>query len=62
MRGWQVPAYPLPASRQDTTIQRILIRHGFSRDMARLLAGDIERSAATLSHGSRATQSGFHHT
>jgi glutamate decarboxylase len=62
MRGWQVPAYPLPANRQDTTVQRILIRHGFSRDMARLLVTDIERSAASLSHGSPEPQPAFHHT
>jgi glutamate decarboxylase len=62
MRGWQVPAYPLPANRQDTTVQRILIRHGFSREMARLLVTDIERSAAALSRGSRSPQPGFHHT
>jgi glutamate decarboxylase len=62
VRGWQVPAYPLPANRQDTTVQRILIRHGFSREMARLLARDIERSVADLSRGSRASQPAFHHT
>ena len=47
-RGWQVPAYPLPANRQDTTVQQILIRHGFSREMARLMVRDIERGVATL--------------
>jgi len=62
VRGWQVPAYPLPANRQDTIVQRILIRHGFSREMARLLVRDIERSVAALSDGSRAPQPAFHHT
>jgi glutamate decarboxylase len=61
-RGWQVPSYPLPAGRQDTTVQRILIRHGFSRDMARFLVRDIERSVAALSSGSRAPHAAFHHT
>ena len=32
--GWQVPAYTLPANRQDLAVQRILVRHDFSRDMA----------------------------
>jgi glutamate decarboxylase len=32
--GWQVPAYTLPADRQDLAVQRILVRHDFSRDMA----------------------------
>lgn len=44
MRGWQIASYPLPPERQQTTVQRILIRHGVSRDMATLLARDI-RSA-----------------
>ena len=28
-RGWQVPAYSLPANDQDTVVQRILVRQGF---------------------------------
>jgi len=46
MRGWQIASYPLPANRQDTVVQRILIRHGVSRDMAALLADDIRRAVA----------------
>jgi glutamate decarboxylase len=44
MRGWQIASYPLPADRQETVVQRILIRHGVSRDMASLLAEDIRRA------------------
>lgn len=44
MRGWQVPAYTLPSKMEDIVIQRILVRHGFSRDMADLLIDDIVRS------------------
>jgi glutamate decarboxylase len=44
MRGWQIASYPLPPNRQDTVVQRILIRNGVSRDMASLLAGDIHRA------------------
>ncbi len=43
-RGWQVPAYTLPADREDLAIQRILVRHGFSRDLADLLLEDMARS------------------
>jgi glutamate decarboxylase len=46
--GWLVPAYTLPANLQEVAIQRILVRHGFSRDMAELLLGDMRRSLATL--------------
>jgi glutamate decarboxylase len=40
-RGWQVPAYSMPVNREDLVIQRILVRHGVSRDLGDLLIGDI---------------------
>lgn len=43
-RGWQVPAYSLPADREDLVIQRILVRHGVSYDLATLLLDDIKRA------------------
>jgi len=43
-RGWQVPAYSMPANRQDLVIQRILVRHGVSRDLGDLLLNDMQRS------------------
>jgi len=42
-RGWQVPAYSLPANAEEIVIQRILVRHGVSRDLASLLVDDIHR-------------------
>ena len=36
-RGWQVPAYALPADCKDQVIQRILVRHGVSLDLGMLL-------------------------
>ncbi|MEO8106393.1 MAG: glutamate decarboxylase [Actinomycetes bacterium] len=39
-KGWQVPAYTMPANREDMAVQRILVRHGFSRDLAGLLMDD----------------------
>ena len=45
-RGWQVPAYSMPANRQDMVVMRILVRHGFSRDMADLLLDDFKRCMA----------------
>jgi len=61
MRGWQVPSYPLPANRQDTVIQRILIRHGMSRDMTGLFVADLEAGVKTLTGGPRPSRPGFHH-
>ena len=43
-RGWLVPAYSMPAHREDLVIQRILIRHGMSMDLAQLLLEDIRRA------------------
>ena len=44
VRGWQVPAYALPANIEDQVVQRILVRHGFSRDLADLLLEDYQRA------------------
>ena len=48
IRGWQIASYPLPANRQATVVQRILVRHGVSRDLAALLLEEIKRSLAHL--------------
>jgi glutamate decarboxylase len=45
-RGWQVPAYSMPANRPDLVVQRVLVRHGVSRDLASLLIDDIKRCLA----------------
>ena len=34
----------MPANREDLVIQRILVRHGVSRDLGDLLLGDMVRS------------------
>ena len=47
-RGWQVPAYSMPPNREDLVVQRILVRHGVSRDLGDILLEDIGRSLATL--------------
>ncbi|MFJ8079454.1 glutamate decarboxylase [Streptomyces sp. NPDC096205] len=63
-RGWQVPAYPLPAGRQDTVVARVLVRHGIGYDKVALLADDIRAAVARLTEapGPHVTeQPGFHH-
>jgi len=42
-RGWQVPAYRMPANRQDLIVQRIVVRNGFTNDLADMLLRDIRR-------------------
>jgi glutamate decarboxylase len=41
-RGWLVPAYSMPPDREDLVIQRILIRHGFTREMADTLLVEMQ--------------------
>jgi glutamate/tyrosine decarboxylase-like PLP-dependent enzyme len=43
-RRWQVPAYSLPAHLSDVDVQRILVRHGVSRDLGSLLLADMKRA------------------
>ncbi len=43
-RGWQVPAYSLPANVENIVVQRILVKRGFSLNMAILLMEDINRT------------------
>jgi len=47
-RGWLVPAYTLPPDQQDVTVQRIIVRHGLSIDMADLLLKDLRMALAKL--------------
>ena len=42
-RGWQVPAYTFPANREDLAVLRIVVRNGFSHDLAALFLADLER-------------------
>lgn len=48
MRGWQVPAFSLPANVQDIVVMRVMVRQGFTMDMATLLVGDMKRAICHL--------------
>ena len=43
-RGWLVPAYRMPKNREDLVVQRIVVKNGFSLDMADMLLKDFKRS------------------
>lgn len=66
-RGWLVPAYTLPADQEETAVQRIIVRHGFSVDMADLLLEDMRRAIEKLDrlspnlHLTPEEASGFNH-
>ena len=48
MHGWQIASYPLPSDRENMTVQRVLIRHGVSRDMIFLLLRDFRKELEYL--------------
>jgi glutamate decarboxylase len=49
-RGWLVPAYTLPPDLEHLAIQRVLVRHGLSRDLDDLLLTDMRRQIELLTH------------
>ncbi len=67
VRGWQVPAYTLPANCQDHAVQRILVRNGVSLDLCSLLIEDMKAALEHLEAHPKKTPlgsedfSGFHH-
>jgi len=58
-RGWQVPAYTMPADATDIAVLRVVVREGFSGDLARMMYDDlcavVEKLRARGSTGSDAT-------
>lgn len=67
MKGWLIPAYPMPDNLTDLTVQRVVVRNGLSHDLATFLVRDIRSAVATLQSlktgdGAGAAQHpGFHH-
>jgi glutamate decarboxylase len=63
--GWIVPAYTFPRNREDLAVLRIVVRNGFSHDLADILMDDLERLMKDLEsqtcqpRDSKATS--FHH-
>ena len=45
--GWQVPAYTMPTGAENVTVLRVVVREGFSADLARSLWEDLN---AVLGH------------
>jgi glutamate decarboxylase len=48
-RGWLVPAYTFPANLQDVAVLRIVVRNGFTRDLADVLISDMQKHVKALS-------------
>jgi glutamate decarboxylase len=65
-RGWQVPAYTFPANRTDLDALRVVVRRGFTHDLADLLLADMKREIGLLEKQpvpvhTHETAAGFHH-
>jgi len=64
-RGWIVPAYPMPPGLDDMHVLRIVVRDGFSRDLAAMLLADLGRVITHLdgrdSPAPAEVRAGFHH-
>jgi glutamate decarboxylase len=53
-RGWLVPAYTFPENMQDTAVIRVVVRNGFSLDLAGLFLDDLQRHSRALAEHPRA--------
>ena len=65
-RGWLLPAYTFPKNREDLAALRIVVKRGFSHDMAHLLIDDIQRQLPRLQKQAEpvhdaGTATSFHH-
>jgi glutamate decarboxylase len=65
--GWIVPAYPMPTGMEDVHVLRVVVRNGFTRDMAGLFVDDLRRVLHRLGEaggdavGVGGERTGFHH-
>jgi glutamate decarboxylase len=65
-RGWQVPAYRFPKHREDLSALRVVVRRGFTHDLADLLISDLKRQLPRLQQQpapvhDHHTATAFHH-
>ncbi|MBC8525578.1 MAG: glutamate decarboxylase [Candidatus Cloacimonetes bacterium] len=56
-RGWLVPAYPMPDNISDMVVERVVVKEGFSHDMADLLLKDMRRHLEYFNSLTTQTQS-----
>jgi glutamate decarboxylase len=68
VRGWIVPAYPMPPAIEDLAVLRVCVRNGFSRDLASMLLDDLGHALARvqdlaghLPAADAAKRAAFHH-
>jgi glutamate decarboxylase len=66
IKGWLVPAYPMPPALQDVHVLRVVVRNDFSRDLAGMLLDDLRWAVERLQRGAAVrgdldNRSAFHH-
>ena len=66
VKGWLVPAYKMPPAMEDVAVLRVVVRNGFSHDLARMLLDDLGWTIKRLERGTTAGDdpkkaSAFHH-
>ncbi|WP_182348861.1 glutamate decarboxylase [Tomitella gaofuii] len=49
--GWQVPAYTMPEGAEDVAVLRVVVREGFSRDLAARMIDDLKTVCKRLEGG-----------
>jgi glutamate decarboxylase len=64
--GWLVPAYTMPPKRDDLAVLRVVVRNGFSHDMAELFLRDLRSAVEWLDNlespmPHEEQPQGFHH-
>jgi glutamate decarboxylase len=62
-RGWQVPAYTMPEHAEDVAVLRVVVRDGFSAELADDLVADVRAVCGELRVGdpARIPKTGFAH-
>lgn len=58
--GWIVPAYPMPEGMADVDVLRVVVRNGFTFDLAEAFLADLAKSMERLAGRARASVA-FHH-
>jgi len=65
--GWLVPAYTLPPALDDVAVLRVVVRNGFSRDLAKMLLDNLQTVLKRLAtstgpnRGPTEQKASFHH-
>ena len=61
-KGWQIVAYTMPMNSQELVVMRVLVRRGFSYDLAKLMIKDLVAVIDSLEEKTKALKrSSFAH-